>query len=50
MTVQTYYDGISKVFPNKNNASQIESDLTESGQADNDIKDMTYPFVVSVND
>lgn len=49
MTVQTYYDGISKVFPNSN-VSQVENDLAASGQADKDIKDMDYPFVVSVND
>jgi len=45
MTVQEYYDGISRYYPNKNN-KKISSDILASGQADLDIKDMKYPFVV----
>ncbi len=41
MTVQSYYDGISKAYPNKN-ASQVASHI--SGQANKDIKDLKYPL------
>lgn len=41
MTVQTYYDGISKAYPNKN-ASQVADHLRR--QANKDIKDLTYPL------
>ena len=43
MTVQSYYDGISKAYPNKN-AIKVANDLASSWQANKDIKDMKYPF------
>ena len=43
MTVQTYYDAISKSYPNKY-ANNIAKDLASSGQANKDIKDMEYPL------
>lgn len=43
MTVQTYYDAISKSYPNKY-ANNIAKDLASSGQANKDIKDMRYPL------
>ncbi len=41
MTVQAYYDGISKVYPNRN-ASQVVEHIRS--QANKDIKDLSYPF------
>jgi hypothetical protein len=41
MTVQAYYDGISKAYPNKN-ASQVVSHMR--WQANKDIKDLKYPL------
>ena len=44
LSVQEYYDSISKYYPNKN-ADKISSDLATSGQSNKDIKDMKYPLV-----
>ena len=41
MTVQSYYDGIRKAYPNKN-ASQVASHVRL--QANKDIKDLRYPL------
>ena len=43
MTLEWYYNDISKIFPNKN-SKKVKEDLLASGQLVKDMKDMRYPL------
>lgn len=43
MTIKWYYDYVTSYYPNKN-GSRILDELNASGQANNDIKTLEYPF------
>ena len=46
MTVQEFYNSFKKYYPN-NDANILETYLTESGQADKDIKDMDIEKIIN---